>query len=364
MSYASKVIIGDRTHLVGSNLYGICNSEASAVTKVVELSDFDRFLVGVTIHVKFTYSNTAAEPKININSLGEKPMYLYGHTCPGVTPDTSWDAGAVLSLTYDGTAWIVNDWINTNVGVQQVYTPEENDTSYMVLFSGSDNTEDEVNVTRKDSRLRYNPATHRLYVGRMMAADTDKHFSDNPNDYAINVRNSDIVNCNGIWFQNPADNDGVDKFNGIFFKRTTANNYDILYCKDGVLYVEQQCNVPTDEEGTLHNTHGTIRKMMSDINMPSQNRIRGGTTTKVITVNNDNWAVAFTSAEVNQILGVNNSSSGNTSMSISNGHYQAYPYAIDGVAYNTSDNKWYIHFATRPTSGSECRLNYIIYYWV
>ncbi len=363
MSYTSKVIIGDRTHLVGSNLYGVCNSEASAVTKVVELSDFDKFLVGVTIHVKFTYSNTAAEPKININSLGEKPMYLYGNTCPGVTPDTSWDAGAILSLTYDGTAWITNDWINTNVGVRQVYTSDEYNTNYRVLFSGSGSADDEVNITRKNNDLIYNPSIGGLYAGKFISANTNKHFSDNPDDYAINVRNSDIVNCNAIWFQDPAENDS-DEFEGIMFKRTTANTYDILYCRDGVLYVEQQCTVPTDESGTIHNTHGTIRKMMSDINMPSQNRIRGGTTTKVIAVDSNNWAVAFTSAEVNQILGVNNSSSGNTSMSISNGHYQAYPYAIDGVAYNTSDSKWYIHFATRPSSSSECRLNYIIYYWV
>lgn len=363
MSYASKVIIGNKTHLVGSNLYGICNSEASAVTKVVELPDFDRFLVGVTVHVKFTYSNTAAEPKININSLGEKPLYLYGTTYPGVTPDTSWDAGAVLSITYDGTAWIANDWINTNVGVQQVYTSEENDASYMVLFSGSDNLNDEVNITRKDSRLRYNPATHRLYVGRMMAADTDKHYGDDPEDYAIDVRDSDIINCNAIWFKDPA-NDDDSIYEGLMFKRTAPNDYDILYCRDGVLYVEQQCSVPTDESGTLHNTRGTIRKMMSDINMPSQNRIRGGTVSKNVTVNADNWAVLFTAQEVNEILGVTNSNSGNTSMSVANGHYQAYPYAIDGVAYNTSDSKWYVHFATRPTAGSTCRFNYIIYYWV
>lgn len=362
MSYASKVIIGDRTHLVGSNLYGVCNSEASAVTKVVELSDFDRFLVGVTIHVKFTYSNTAAEPKININSLGEKPMYLYEHTCPGVTPDTSWDAGAVLSLTYDGTAWIVNDWINTNVGVQQVETDALiGDRSYSILFAGSGSDVTEKNVTRKDERFRYNPETHRMMVGKIIMSDSDQYYAYDPETYGIDVRDSDIINCSGIWFQNAVDASSLNAYGGLMFKRSTSDDYDALYCKDGVLYVEQKCHVPTSEvESTTHNTRGTVRKIMSDINMPSQNRIRGGTTVRTIPASQ--WYNIFTNAQVDEILDVTGSDNNHVSMTISNGDYNARAIIIDSTVYNPNSG-WWVHFQTMPSAGT-FRFNYIIYYWV
>ena len=34
----------------------------------------------------------------------------YGTTAASTSPDTSWLAGAVVSFTYDGTNWILNDY--------------------------------------------------------------------------------------------------------------------------------------------------------------------------------------------------------------------------------------------------------------
>lgn len=359
MSYASKVIIGDKTHLVGSNLYGTCDSEASAVTKVVTLPEFDKFLIGVTVHVKFTYANTAVDPIMNINSLGAKPIYLYGTTAPGVTPDTSWDAGAVLSFTYDGTAWIINDWIKTDTGVQQINTPTDDadyDINYRVLLSDANTDITKIAPTRKSSGLLYNPYSGQLTTQKLHT-DTDKWYVDSPNNYGINMRNSDIINCNALWF-----GDDVDGYEGILFKGTQDNKYDILYCRDGVLYVEQQCTIPVDEEGTIHNTHGTVKKMMSEENMPSRNRIRGGSVVKVVPAARD--FKLWTADEVNTILGVTNSNLGNTAIYVSNGHYESQSHIIDAVYYKSANNgEWWVHFGDTPSAGS-FRFNYIIYYWV
>lgn len=355
MSYASKVTIGDTTHLVGSNLYGICNSEASAVTKVVILPDFDKLLVGVTVHVKFAYSNTAVDPTMNINNLGAKPIYIYGTTSPGVTADTSWDAGAVLSFTYDGTAWIINDWIRTNVGVQQINTATTTNVNYRVLLDSDGSNDTKVASVRKTSSLWYNPNLGKLWVGKIVT-DYGKYYAESPDYYGLNMQNSDIIGCNGIWF-----NDSVDGFEGLLFKQTQNNKWDVLYCKDGDAYIQQNCTIPVDEEGTIHNEYGTTKKILLEDNMPSQSRIRGGTVTKLLTANNNNWAVVFTDSDINQILGVNNSSGNNTCISVANGHYQTCQHAIDGVTYDS--NRWYVHFVTRPSSSFQCKINYIIYYW-
>lgn len=114
MGYVGKVTAGGSTHLVGSTLYGTCDTAAATAAKVVTCSDFTTLLTGVTIHVKFTYANGVASPTLNVNSTGAKNIYRYGTTAPSTSAATSWQAGAVVSFTYDGSAWIQNDWLNNN----------------------------------------------------------------------------------------------------------------------------------------------------------------------------------------------------------------------------------------------------------
>ena len=109
-SYAGQVETSGGTNSpIGSTLYGTCSTAAATAAKVVTLADFDTLLTGVTIHVKFTYGNTAASPTLNVNSTGAKNIYAYGTTAPGTTAAASWAANSVVSLTYDGTAWRMND---------------------------------------------------------------------------------------------------------------------------------------------------------------------------------------------------------------------------------------------------------------
>jgi len=62
---------------------------------------------GTTVHIKFTHNNTVANPTLNINSTGAKPIVQYGITAIGTSDATNgWYEGAILSLTYDGTSWI------------------------------------------------------------------------------------------------------------------------------------------------------------------------------------------------------------------------------------------------------------------
>lgn len=134
MGYVGKVTAGGSTHLVASTLYGTCDTAAATAAKVVTCSDFNKLLTGVTIHVKFTNTNTATNPTLNVNSTGAKNIYRYGSTVPGTDYATSWYDGAIISFTYDGTSWIMNDWLNTDTNT--TYTFANGTNGFTVTPSG------------------------------------------------------------------------------------------------------------------------------------------------------------------------------------------------------------------------------------
>jgi len=109
MSYVARISIdGGSPVPVGSSLYGTCETLADVAAKVVSCPDFDQLIVGVTIWVKFTNTNTAENPTMNVNSTGDLPIYQDENTHVGVDESSSWTAGSVLAFTYDGTAWFIN----------------------------------------------------------------------------------------------------------------------------------------------------------------------------------------------------------------------------------------------------------------
>lgn len=119
MGTIAKVTAGGATHLIASSAYGTCSTAAATVAKVATIQDSQAFtlIAGTTVHIYFTYSNTAASPTLNVNSTGALPIYKYGTTVPGNTAATSWAAGAIVSFTYNTTArsagcWTMNDHID------------------------------------------------------------------------------------------------------------------------------------------------------------------------------------------------------------------------------------------------------------
>lgn len=99
-----KLSSGGDEYLIGSTAYGVCDTAAATAAKTVSMPGF-ALMTGATIHVKFTYANTAANPTLNVNSTGAKTIVVYGTT---VASTDGWLAGAVVSFTYDGTYWVRN----------------------------------------------------------------------------------------------------------------------------------------------------------------------------------------------------------------------------------------------------------------
>ena len=115
MGTISKVTAGGATHLIASSAYGICSTAATTAAKTVNFTDDQAFTLiqGETIHIKFTNTNTVANPTLNVKGTGAKPIHRIGGTAAGTTVADSWAAGEIVSLTYDTTqvstgCWIIN----------------------------------------------------------------------------------------------------------------------------------------------------------------------------------------------------------------------------------------------------------------
>ena len=105
---------GDK-HSIAATAYGECNTPAATQVKTVNMTGF-YLTTGVTIRVKFTYNNTSSSaPQLNVNGTGAKPIKLYGTTDAGTADETTgWQAGSIISFTYDGTNWVRERGYNTN----------------------------------------------------------------------------------------------------------------------------------------------------------------------------------------------------------------------------------------------------------
>lgn len=101
--------------IVGKTVpYGYCTTGASTKAKTVTVNPAITALeTGMTIAVRFQYSNTATSPTLNVNGLGAKAIYRYGTTVPGTSTSASWNANAIHTLTYNGSGWVLNNWNNT-----------------------------------------------------------------------------------------------------------------------------------------------------------------------------------------------------------------------------------------------------------
>lgn len=95
--------------------FGSCSTEAATAAKTVTLDDSMSFTLakGASVLVKFTNSNRVANPTLNVNGTGAKNIYRCGTTVPGTSVSESWNAGAVVHLVYDGSAWQMVDWLNS-----------------------------------------------------------------------------------------------------------------------------------------------------------------------------------------------------------------------------------------------------------
>lgn len=79
------------------NHYTTCSTSASTTAKTASKANF-QLSTGAEIIVKFTYTNTASNPTLNINSTGAKSIYYNGTNIPA----SALSANRVYKFVYDG----------------------------------------------------------------------------------------------------------------------------------------------------------------------------------------------------------------------------------------------------------------------
>lgn len=101
--------------------YGTCSTAAGTAAKTVTVnSDSFTLETGVSVRVKFSNANSASSPTLNVNGTGAKAIKRYGTTAVSTSAASSWNAGSILELTYDGTNWIINNFLNTTYSSMSV----------------------------------------------------------------------------------------------------------------------------------------------------------------------------------------------------------------------------------------------------
>lgn len=243
---------GTSNRRIGSSLYGYCQTGASTVAKTVSLytgnsTTTDGSWVagdlfhGLTITVRFRYSNTATNPTLNVNSTGAKRIYKYGTTSPGTTATTSWQANSVISLTYDtllnsSGCWVMNDHLDDTTGggggsVEYTLSGSGDDDEYTITATPTTGTPTSVTI----------PAANTTDAGVMTADDKTK---------LNGIASGAEVNVQADWNESNSSSDA---------------------------YIQNKPAIPTVNDGTL-----TIQKNGTTIDSFTANQ--SGNTTVDITV--------------------------------------------------------------------------------
>lgn len=168
-------IINDENNV----FYGTCTTAAATTAKVVTCDDFNELVTGATIHVKFTYQYTeSVTPTLNVNSTGAKSITVGTYTSGNMTltKHPTWNNKQVVSFTYDGTNWCMNEYFERNTDTEVTQTESTTNADYEVLLSGTASTVTRTEGSLKSSGFRYNPSLMAVMEGdRTYASATAAH---------------------------------------------------------------------------------------------------------------------------------------------------------------------------------------------
>ena len=112
----NKLSDGETVGYFASNAYFVCDTAADVKDKIATSPDSVIFsntslVRGVTVQVKFAHTNTYTLPTLQIGTSDAKlVMRISSMTPVGPTPVQSWPDNSIVSFTYDGTYWVMNNY--------------------------------------------------------------------------------------------------------------------------------------------------------------------------------------------------------------------------------------------------------------
>lgn len=165
----------DKAKLDNTNVaYGTCTTAAATAEKVVTIDGNSNWALtkGALITVKFSNTNTATKPSLNVNNTGAKFIY-YNNAV--YTSNSSYGGYQNRHITYqyDGTYWVFISWSydsnsDTKVTQEAAITTAG---SYPILLGYNTSTTAVTNTVKKTSTLLYNPNTQTLSIPHISGTD-------------------------------------------------------------------------------------------------------------------------------------------------------------------------------------------------
>lgn len=178
-------------HLIGNgNYYGVCDTAAATAAKTVTINGFPSTITtGLRVTIKFTDHSGVASPTLSINGGTAYNLRRYGTTDTGVgTTTTGWVAGAVMTFTFDGVAWVREYWSNTTY-------------SNASLGQGYATCSTAATTTAKTASL----LSYKLTIGGIVSV---KFTYDVPASATLNINNE---GAKAMYYRGTAITDGVIK---------------------------------------------------------------------------------------------------------------------------------------------------------
>ena len=90
--------------MTGSTFYGTCTSSAASQVKQVTCPEYV-LAKGAIVAVKFDFSNLTAEPMLDVNNTGYKPIIVKENAT--YEPDHTWRANSTCTFMYDGENYVL-----------------------------------------------------------------------------------------------------------------------------------------------------------------------------------------------------------------------------------------------------------------
>ena len=320
MSYLGKLQIDSNTPIpVGSTLYGTASITDSAnyparyVTgNSTLLANVDTLLPGLTIHVRFSASNSVENPTLKVGSTNAKPIHRVAGTAVGTTAETSWPADSIVTLTYDDTIGTGGAWvINSATDINTTYTFAEGSTNGAFSVTPSGGSAQTVSIHGLGSAAYTDSSAYAT------AAQGDKADAAMPKDGGQFTGNVSFASGKTLTVNTPtADGHAATK-----------------------LYVDEKINQGLGAadamvfKGTL-GTGGTITAVPDG---SSGNTYRKGWTYRVITAG----TYAGVVCEVGDLL-IALVDSENNQSAVNNAHWTVAQTNIDGAVTTTGGTNGYI----------------------
>ena len=146
--------------------YGTCSTAAATADKVVTLSGNAKWALaaGSTIHVKFSYTNTASNPTLNVNGTGSKSIFYNGAAITTSNLSYAGYENRVYNFVYDGTQYVFQGWsIDANTDKNVTQTVRTTNGAFPILLRGtSAGTSTTTTTTSFGAGITANPSTNTL----------------------------------------------------------------------------------------------------------------------------------------------------------------------------------------------------------